>query len=391
MSSLLNVYKKFPITIVRGSGIYIYDDSGKKYLDFTSGIATVNFGHCNKYISEKVKEQINKLWHCSNLFNIYKQESVAERLISYTFADKLFFCSSGLEAIETAVKCIRRYFYVNKKPEKYRIITLQNGFHGRSMTGISAGGGEKAKEGFAPLLEGFDTIPAHDLDTLKNTISRNTAAILVELIQSEGGVYPMSKDYVKSLRQIADENNILLCFDEVQTGFGRVGKLFHYQNLGIEPDILTCAKGMGNGFPVSACLMKEKVADAMQLSSHGGTYSGNPIALTVVDAVLDVITSDGFLEEVENIGKYFKLKLSEIKKEFKQFIKEIRGDGLLVGIEFYENFNSYEFLEKCLQNGLAMTKTSKSNVIRILPPLIIKNIDIDLAISIITDILVTYT
>lgn len=382
MSSILNVYKRFPITIVKGNGIYIYDNSGKKYLDFTSGIATVNFGHCNEYITGKVKAQLHQLWHCSNLFEVHKQESVARRLIEQTFADRVFFCSSGLEAIETAVKSIRRHFYVNGQPEKYRIITLENGFHGRSMTGISAGGGKRAKEGFAPLLDGFDVIPAHDLEILKSTINKNTAAILLELIQSEGGVYPISWDYIKQLRKVADENNILLCFDEVQTGFGRIGELFHYQNIGVEPDLLTCAKGIGNGFPVGACLMKQKIADAMSFGTHGGTYSGNPLALTVVDAVLDLITNE-FLRSVKEMGEYFKSRLNKLQQEFGNLIKEVRGNGLLLGIEFHENIDG--FLEKCLELGLVMTRTSKSNVIRILPPLIITNSDIDAAVLVISE------
>lgn len=378
---MLNIYNRLPINVVKGDGVHIFDDNGKRYLDFTSGIATVSFGHCNQYIKEKLSRQLSELWHCSNIFNIPLQERVANRLVDLTFADKVFFCSSGLEAIEAAVKFIRRYFYTQGS-KKYRIITLKNGFHGRSMVGISAGGGVKAKEGYYPLLDGFDEVITDDIDQLKNKITENTAAILLELIQSEGGVYSIDKDYIIKLRKICDENNLLLCFDEVQTGFGRIGKLFHYENIGVKPDILTSAKAMGNGFPVAACLIKQKIADAILPGTHGSTYAGNPLAVTVVDAVLDIITADGFLENVQENAKYFWQKLLNLQNEFPHFIKNIRGEGFLVGIEFSSETDTKKFLLKCLDLGLAMTKTSNPSIVRILPPLIIEKPDIDIAMNI---------
>lgn len=400
---MLNIYRRFPINIIKGQGIYLFDDKGKKYLDFTSGIATISFGHCNFYIKEKLEEQLASLWHCSNLFNIPIQERVANRLINLTFADQIFFCSSGLEAIEAAIKFIRRYFYVKEQKKarsiegqpaeqvtKYKIITLVNGFHGRSMAGISAGGSLKSKAGYAPLLTGFESVAAGDIEELRAKIDRNTAAVLLETIQSEGGVYSVcnkDKDYIKKLRALCDEQDLLLCFDEVQTGFGRTGELFHYQKFGIEPDILTSAKAIGNGFPLGACLMKQKIADALIPGCHGSTYAGNPLAMVVLDAILDILTTEGFLPKVKEQAKYLWHKLLQLAKKFIHIIKEIRGEGFLLGLEFFPHINTEEILEECLKRGLALTRTSNVNTIRILPPLIIEQKDTDEAVAILHQVL----
>ncbi|MBD0391912.1 aspartate aminotransferase family protein [Wolbachia endosymbiont of Pentalonia nigronervosa] len=384
MSHIVNSYNRLKIPIVRGEGMYLFDQSGKKYLDFAAGIATTSLGHCHPYIVEKLKEQLDSLWHCSNLLTIPQQELLAERLVSLTFADKIFFCSSGLEATEAAIKFIRRYFYVKGQKKRNRIITIEGGFHGRSIAAISAGGNERSREGFAPLLSGFDKVPKNNILALEEKISDETAAVFLEPIQSEGGVYSLNVEYLQQVRQITEAQGIILCFDEVQCGYGRIGSLFHYQNIGVEPDILTCAKAMGNGFPIAACLTKDYIAEAITPGAHGSTYGGNPLAMTVGNAVLDMMLKEGFFSHVQKVSKYLRKKLLYLAEKFSKKVLEVRGEGLLIGIELKAPIAD-KTVDQCFNKGLMLTKVLNNRVIRITPPLIVKNEHIDIACDILYD------
>ncbi|MFP3035806.1 MAG: aspartate aminotransferase family protein [Wolbachia sp.] len=378
MNHIVNAYNRFEIPIVRGEGVYLFDKDGKKYLDFASGISTTSLGHCHPYIADKLKEQSDLLWHCSNIFTIPEQERLAERLTALTFADKIFFCSSGLEATEAAIKFIRRYFYSKGQEKRNRIITIEGGFHGRSIAAISAGENGKSREGFAPLLSGFDKVPRNNIKALEKKISDETAAVFLEPIQSEGGVYTLDVEYLHKVREITKAQEMILCFDEVQCGYGRIGSLFHYQNIGIEPDILTCAKAMGNGFPLAACLVRNYIAEAITPGTHGSTYGGNPLAMTVGNAVLDIVLKEGFFDHVRRVSKYLKEKLLLLAEEFPRIISEIRGKGLLIGIELKAPLAD-KIVSRSLDKGLIMTKVLNNRVVRITPPLIVHDKHVDAA------------
>lgn len=384
MSHIVNSYNRLKIPIIRGEGMYLFDQGGKKYLDFAAGIATTSLGHCHPYIVEKLKEQLDSLWHCSNLLTIPQQALLAERLVSLTFADKIFFCSSGLEATEAAIKFIRRYFYIKGQKKRNRIITIEGGFHGRSIAAISAGGNERSREGFAPLLSGFDKVPKNNIQALEEKISDETAAVFLEPIQSEGGVYSLDVEYLQQVRQVTKDQGIILCFDEVQCGYGRIGSLFHYQNIGIEPDILTCAKAMGNGFPIAACLTKDYIAEAITPGTHGSTYGGNPLAMTVGNAVLDIMLKEGFFTHVQKVSKYLRKKLLYLAEKFSKKVLEVRGEGLLIGIELKSPIAD-KIVDQCCSKGLMLTKILNNRVIRVTPPLIVKNEHIDIACDILYD------
>lgn len=384
MSSVLRFSERFPVTITQAKDVYIFDSENKKYLDFTSGIATVNFGHCNEYIARKVSDQTHKLWHCSNLFANKLQEHTAQRLVERTnFGNQVFFCSSGLEAIEAAIKFTRRYFYEIGEVNRTEILTLKNGFHGRSIAGISAGGTETACRGFAPLLGGFRQVKANDVEELREAISNKTAAVILELIQSEGGIYEITEEYLETLRILRQKFGFLLCFDEIQTGFGRVGKVFYNENFATEPDLLTCAKGMGNGFPVGGCIVTKAVASALPFGTHGGTYSGNALAMAAVSAVLDLLENNTFLDNVKEMSDYLIQSLKHIAALLPGQIREIRGNGLLIGMELVQPMDTWSFMLKCLESGLALTRTSEKQTLRILPPLVVKKEHIDFAVEVI--------
>ncbi|WP_333023196.1 aspartate aminotransferase family protein [Wolbachia endosymbiont of Pentidionis agamae] len=380
MSYIINAYNRLEIPIVKGKGVFLFDQVGKKYLDFTAGISTVSLGHCHPYIIEKLNEQLDLVWHCSNLFTIPTQELLAERLCSLTFADKVFFCSSGLEATEAVIKFIRRYFYSKGEKNRHQIITIKGGFHGRSIAAISAGGNEKARTGFAPLLPGFCSVPRNCIQALENKINKNVAAVFLEPIQSEGGVYQLDIDYLRRVREITREKEIILCFDEVQCGYGRIGTLFYYQKIGVEPDMLTAAKAMGNGFPLAACLVKNYIADTILPGTHGSTYGGNPLAMAAGNAVLDLMLEENLFKHVIEISSYFKKKLLLLIKEFPQIIVDVRGEGLLLGIEV--SISAKSIVQKCLDKGLILSAVLDDRVIRITPPLIISEDHIDAAFSI---------
>lgn len=372
---LLQAYNRLPIEIIKGEGCYIFDTDNNKYLDFATGIAVTSLGHNNDYINNALKQQISQIWHCSNIFTIPSQNLLAKRLVDLTFAEKVFFCSSGLEAVELSIKLMRKVH-----PDKYRIITLQNGYHGRSLGALAAGGNDFARNGFGPFPEGFDPAPPNDIHALEKLITRETAGVLLEPVQAEGGVFPLDKEYLQNLRILCDKKQILLSFDEVQCGYGRTGNLFAYQNYGVVPDILTAGKGIGNGFPLAAVLMKDNIADCIKPGMHGSTYGGNPLAMSVGNAVLDIMSQEDFFYKVSKVADYFKTELDKISRKFPDLIKEVRGLGLIIGIETY--CPAKDLMISCLKNKLALTCARNNTVLRILPPLIIEKCHVDEAISI---------
>ncbi len=376
---ILNAYFRLPIQMVRGDGAYLFDAEEKQYLDFASGIAVTTLGHNHAHINHALEQQLRTLWHCANLFTIPEQQRFAERLTEKSFADRAFFCSSGLEAVETAIKLIRRYQYTNGHTRRNHIITLENGFHGRSLACLSAGGNDYAREGFGPLLEGFTAVPAEDIAALEAAITDHTAGILLEPVQSEGGVYPLDHTYLREVHALADKHALVLCFDEVQTGFGRTGSLFAYEQIGVTPDILTLAKGIGNGFPLAACLMTDAVAACITPGSHGSTYGGNPLAMAVGNAVLDALESPELLRNAAEISAYLAEQLHALAAEFPSHITAIRGVGHIWGIEVKRSARDY--MLRCINAGLIVTKTSNDRVLRLLPPLIITRTQVDDAIA----------
>ncbi len=383
-SHILNVYQRSSISITRGNGAYLYDADGKMYLDFAAGIATVNLGHCNQRIIDALQHQSKKLWHCANLFAIPEQQKLAEKLVNLTFADKVFFCSSGLEATESAIKFIRRYNYINGQKQRNNIITIRGGFHGRSITAISAGGNDYVQEGFKPLLQGFTHVERNNITALKQAINNTTAGIFLELVQSEGGVYPLDLEYLHEIKKITEKEKILLAFDEVQTGYGRTGSLFYHQKIGITPDILNCAKAMGNGFPLAGCLMTNKVAEVMKPGTHGSTYGGNPLAMSVGNAVLDTMTENEFFNKIQESISYLHKALNTIQEQFSYHIKEIRKVGMLIGVEFHPHISTRQLIIKCIENGLIITKTANINTIRLAPPIVITKNEIDVFTEVFT-------
>ncbi|QXX75632.1 aspartate aminotransferase family protein [Methylovirgula sp. HY1] len=372
-SSLLPTYARADLAFERGEGAWLISTSGDRFLDFGCGIAVTGLGHAHPHLVETLVEQGQRLWHVSNLFQIPQAETLARRLVEATFADFVFFTNSGTETLEGAVKTARKYHYVSGHPEKIRIITLQGGFHGRSLAALAAGGNPKYLEGFEPRLEGFDQVPFGDLDALKAAIGPRTGAILVEPIQGEGGVRVLPQSYLVALRQLCDENGLLLIFDEVQTGVGRTGPLFAYQRAGVAPDIMMVAKGMGGGFPLGAFLVTREAGKGMTLGSHGTTYGGNPLATAVGNAVLDIVLSDGFLDRSTRMGALLKEKLGELLEKHPGVIAEVRGEGLLLGLKLH--VTNTEFVAAALKQKLVIIPAA-DNVVRLLPPLIISEAEI---------------
>jgi acetylornithine/N-succinyldiaminopimelate aminotransferase len=366
-TAILPAYRRSNITIVRGDGAYLFSADGNRYLDFATGIAVNSLGHCHPHVTKALKDQADQLWHCSNMYRTAGLERFAERLTSACFADQVFFCNSGSEAVECAIKLARRFHYKNDS-ERYRIITMTGGFHGRTMACISAGGNAIAREGYAPLLDGFDVAEFNNISDVKQKITPQTAAIMIEPIQGEGGVNVASREFLHDLRKLCDEQGLLLIFDEVQCGMGRSGRLFAHEVAGITPDIMTAAKGIGNGFPLAACLMTRDVASCMSPGAHGSTYGANPLAMAVGNAVLDVMLADGFLDHVEHIGALLKTKLHDLSQRFPALIGEVRGQGLMLGMQM--RIDHQDFAQKLREAGL-FTAPAYGGVIRIVPPLII--------------------
>jgi len=387
MSSVLNTYNRKKISFTKGKGSYLYAKNGKKYLDFIQGIAVNCLGHSNEHLIKAVKKQSQKVWHVSNAFIIPEQEKLAKRLTKSTFADYVAFQNSGSEATEAAIKFARRYFYSIGQPQKNRIICLNGSFHGRTLAAVFASNNKKVMEGFYPKVEGFDHINYGDHKSIEKTISKKTAAIMVETILGEGGIKVIPDYCLRGLRKICNKKKILLILDEVQCGIGRSGKFFAFEHAKVKPDIVPIAKGIGGGFPIGACLVNKKVASGMKPGTHGTTFGGNPLAMSVGNAVLDVILKKGFLKNVEKISKYFFSKLEELKKEFPTVIKEVRGKGLLIGLQLFEN--QTKFIKNLMDKNL-LTIRAAENVIRILPPLNVKKKEIDQAIVILKKVCKNY-
>jgi acetylornithine/N-succinyldiaminopimelate aminotransferase len=369
-SKLLPVHKRFDVTFSHGEGVYLFAEGGKKYLDFGAGIAVNALGHCHPKMVEAITNQAKKLWHVSNIYNVNELNKYADKLVAATFADYVFFCNSGAESLECAIKMIRRHFYVKGQPEKHRIITFTGAFHGRTIATISAAAKKKYLEGFEPALSGFDNVEFGNIDAVKNAITKNTAGILIEPIQGEEGIRVSDKKFIHELRKLADEKGLLLAFDEVQCGMGRVGRLFAYEHYEVKPDIISTAKAIGGGFPLGACLATEDAANGMTVGVHGTTYGGNPLAMAVADSVLDVILAKDFLPNVQKVALELKLMLTDLQKKFPDIIEEIRGVGLMLGIKINSKIENIELVKKFIENGL-LTVPAGENVIRILPPLII--------------------
>ena len=387
MSALAKNYSRKKISFKRGKGSFIYSNNGKKYLDFVQGIAVNSLGHANPYLIKAVNKQSKKLWHVSNAFIIPEAERLAKRLTKKTFADYVIFQNSGAEATEAAIKVARRYFYSIGKPKKNRILCIKNSFHGRTLATIFASGSKKMTEGFGPKVDGFDHFEFGNHKSLKKAITNRTAAIMVEPIMGEGGIKVIPDWCLKELRKICNQKKILLILDEVQCGIGRSGKFFAFEYSKIKPDIVPIAKGIGGGFPIGAVLMNKKAASGMTPGTHGSTFGGNPLAMSVGNAVLDQIFKKGFLKNVQKISKYFRNELKKIQKKYSNIIKEIRGIGLLIGLQLHGN--QTKFIQKLMDNNLLTIRASE-NVIRILPPLIVKKKEVDLAIKIIKKVCKEY-
>ena len=376
MSALLPTYARSELSFARGEGAYLYTTTGERYLDFASGVAVTALGHAHPHLVKALTKQAKKLWHVSNLHQIPEQARLAERLTDATFADYVFFANSGAEAVECAIKAARRYHFKNGAPERYRLITFEGAFHGRTLATIAAGGQAKHLEGFGPSVDGFDQIEAGDIKTVKAAIGDTTAGVLIEPILGEGGMREVSWRFLQDLRALCDENGILLLLDEVQTGMGRTGRLFAHEWAVITPDIMATAKGLGGGFPVGACLMTEVVGSAMTAGSHGSTFGGNPLAMAVGNAVLDVVLEDSFLDRVAQMGLRLKQRLAALKDEHGEIIEEVRGQGLMLGLKC--KVPNMKLLE-ALRAEKMLTVQAGDNVIRLLPPLIVGEAEIDLA------------
>lgn len=377
ISPLLPTYSRLPISFMRGDGVYLYDQNDKKYLDLYSGIGVNCLGHKHPALVSALKDQADKVWHVSNLFEIPGQTKLAECLVANSFADTVFFTNSGAESIELCIKMVRKHFH-NKGESKHRIITMSNAFHGRTLAGIASSGQEKLTAGFEPLPDGFDVVPFADIAAVKTAITPQTAAIMVEPVQGEGGIRPLSTEDMKSLRAIANEHGLLLVFDEIQCGMGRTGKLFAHEWAGITPDILASAKGIGGGFPVGAVLATEHAASGMTAGTHGTTYGGNPLAMAVSNAVMDVLLSDGFLDGVQTSSALLFKALNNLAARFPKLINVVRGQGLMIGIQC-PDIEPRRAMAALLDYGLVVAPAG-DNIIRLLPPLILNEKNIEEAV-----------
>ena len=387
MSAILNTYNRKKVAFNRGKGAFLYGTNGKKYLDFVQGIAVNCLGHANNYLINSISKQSKKLWHVSNAFIISEQERLAKRLKQKTFADFVFFQNSGAEATEAAIKFARRYFYSKGQPRKNRILCINNSFHGRTLATIFASNSKKATEGFGPKVDGFDHFNFGDHKSLEKSITSRTAAIMVETIMGEGGIKVIPDYCLVGLRKLCNKKKILLILDEVQCGICRTGKFFAFEHSNVQPDIVPIAKGIGGGFPIGAVLMNKKVAKCCVPGSHGSTFAGSPLATTVGNAVLDQVLRKKFLNNISNLSNYFFNELNKIQNDYPKIIKEIRGKGLLIGIQLH--FDQSRFIE-ILEKNYLLTIRAAENVIRVLPPLNVKKSEINLALKIIRKVCKEY-
>ncbi len=372
-SHLLPTYARVDLAFERGEGVWLIATNGERYLDFTSGVAVNALGHAHPTLVAALTAQAQKLWHVSNLYQIPEAERVAGRLCEASFADVVFFCNSGAEAMECTIKMARKYQFASGKPERYRIITFEGAFHGRTLATLAAGGQKKYLEGFGPVVDGFDQVPFADLAATKRAVGAETAAILIEPIMGEGGVRVIEPSFLRALRQLCDQHGLLLLFDEVQTGMGRTGELFAYQRAGVTPDIMALAKALGGGFPVGACLATAEAAKGMTAGTHGSTFGGNPLAMSAANAVLDVMLAPGFFDRVQRTALVFKQRLAEIKDRHPTVIAEVRGEGLLMGVRLVVPPGE---LVDALRAEQMIAVAAGDNVVRLLPPLIISEDEI---------------
>jgi acetylornithine/N-succinyldiaminopimelate aminotransferase len=372
-SHLLPTYARVDLAFERGEGSWLVATNGERYLDFTAGVAVNALGHAHPQLVAAIRDQAAKLIHVSNLYRIPEAERLAARLCEASFAELVFFCNSGAEAMECAIKTARKYQSASGKPERFRIITFEGAFHGRTLATLAAGGQKKYLDGFGPVVDGFDQMPFADLEATKRAIGAATAAILIEPVMGEGGVRVVPPEFLRALRALCDQHGLLLIFDEVQTGVGRTGDLFAYQHTGVVPDIMTLAKALGGGFPLGACLATAAAGVGMTAGTHGSTFGGNPLAMTAANAVLDVILADGFLERVRRTGLVLKQKLAEIKDRYPSVIAEVRGEGLLVGLRAV--VPSGELVD-ALRAERMITVAAGDNVVRLLPPLIVTDAEV---------------
>jgi acetylornithine/N-succinyldiaminopimelate aminotransferase len=372
-SHLMPTYSRVDLAFERGEGAWLTATNGERYLDFCSGVAVTALGHSHPHLVAALTEQANKVWHVSNLYEIPESERVAQRLCAASFADVVFFGNSGAEAVECAIKTARKYQSASGKPERYRIITFEGAFHGRTLAALAATGNKKYLDGFGPAVDGFDQMPFGDLEATKRAIGPETAAILIEPIMGEGGVRVVEPAMLRALRELCDQHGLLLIFDEIQTGMGRTGELFAYQRTGVTPDVMTVAKALGGGFPVGACLTTREAGKGMTPGTHGSTFGGNLLAMSAVNATLDVMLAPGFFDRVKHTALLFKQRLAEIKDRYPALIAEVRGEGFLVGLRALVPAGE---MVDALRAEKMITVSAGDNVVRLLPPLIISEQEI---------------
>lgn len=377
-SHLLPTYARADLAFERGEGAWLYTASGERYLDFTSGVAVNALGHAHPKLIAALTEQAHKVWHVSNLYRVPGAERLAERLCAASFADFAFFCNSGTEAMEGAIKMARKYQAVSGRPERFRIVTFEGAFHGRTLAALAATGNKKYLDGFGPPVEGFDQVPYNDIEAVKKAIGPATAAILIEPVMGEGGVRVVPHSFLRALRELCDKHGLLLIFDEIQTGIGRTGALFAHQLSGVEPDIMTLAKALGGGFPIGAFLGTAEAAKGMTPGTHGSTFGGNPLAVAVANAVLDEVTADGFIDNVKQNALKLKQRLAELKDRHSSVIAEIRNEGLLVGLRLVPPVGD---MVDALRAEKMLAPAAGDNVLRLLPPLIIGDEEIAYAVN----------
>jgi len=380
---IAKTYKRFPIVITKGKGCSLWDTEGKKYIDFVSGIAVCNLGHSHPKISEALSKQADILLHVSNLYYTEAQVELACKLTENSFADRVFFCNSGAEANEAAIKLARKYFKDKGEKERYRIVTMEKSFHGRTMATLSATGQDKIRKGFEPILEGFDYIPFNDIDALQKSIGSSTCAVLLEPIQGEGGVRCPDPDYLKAVRRLCDETEVLLIFDEIQTGMGRTGKFFAYEHFGIEPDIMTLAKALANGLPIGAMLAREEIAEAFGQGTHASTFGGTPIITAASIQVVKVLLEENLIHHCAKMGAYFKEKLSGLKAKHESIV-DVRGMGLLLGMKL--KIEGDTIVNSCMEKGF-LINCIQGNILRFIPPLIVEKEEIDALVVCLDEIL----
>jgi len=380
--NIFQTYKRLPVAMIRGKGINVWDTDNKKYIDFLSGISVCNLGHCPDFITKAICEQAKRLVHVSNIYYTENQVILSQQLVLSSFADAVFFCNSGTEAIEGAIKTVRRYSYECHGQDRSRIIVMENAFHGRTLGALSATPQPKFHKGFGPMMDGFDVVPYNDPKAIEKAISSSTCGVLLEPVQGEGGVQIPDANYLKEVRSICSKHNLLMILDEIQTGMGRTGKLWAYEYSGIEPDIMTTAKAMANGLPCGAILATKKVAKVMEPGAHGSTFGGTPLVCAAAIEVMNALLNNGVLENCRKIGDYFLSRLKSLGEKY-SFIKDVRGIGLMIGVEL--DRPCQDVVLKCLDKGFLINCTQES-VLRFLPPLIIQKQDIDQLYAVLDEI-----